>query len=558
MKLIGKRALVQISDSVVLAIFLLMLCSGVYLLNTQQPLYWVDLLYDDAYYYLGVARGLIESRGSSFLPPFETNGYQPLWLLILWASGTVFGGSDHSLALQMYVIAFLATLAFAYASKKQYHCYFPALILAVTFSSIMLAGLETALIPVLFIAYMASSRWQMKGLIGSLLFLARLDALSLVAARDLYSLVKGEKIDLKPYLIIVPTVLIYFLINHAYFGTPVPISGLSKSIGNITGENFRVILAYIVQAKTPALLLIAVAAYRFSFSLKFELKYMREISIATIALCCCITYYTLNSGWPVLWGWYFWPILLISYYLCLELVDVFISHQRARIGAQLLVIPAVALIAIYCFSPSLDRITERLAMLNLARTGGKPEATFATKNLELVQFAHANIPKGTYLAMGDRAGSFGFFLGGDYKFLHTEGLVGPQSYYQAMKKNAGAGFFSGQNIDYLIADREQYLEDGQFVGVIEPIQGLSSHVGPYLICYDKAAIVLDQSYGVNQRYVFSSQHRAACPAAMKDQFNHLRDQYAGIRDFSLPSEPGGKRMALLLAKLSQRKAALGL
>src|SRR4051812_33860645 len=42
-----------------------------------------DLIFDDAYYYLGVARNIPEGNGSSFGNLVETNGYQPLWLLIL-------------------------------------------------------------------------------------------------------------------------------------------------------------------------------------------------------------------------------------------------------------------------------------------------------------------------------------------------------------------------------------------------------------------------------------------------------------------------------------------
>jgi hypothetical protein len=44
------------------------------------------------------------------------------------------------------------------------------------------------------------------------------------------------------------------------------------------------------------------------------------------------------------------------------------------------------------------------------------------------------IPENSLFAMGDRAGSFGFFLGNKFRFLHTEGLVGPTAYYKALAK----------------------------------------------------------------------------------------------------------------------------
>lgn len=51
----------------------------------QQPnlAYIVDLLYDDAYYYLQIAYNIANNSSSSFDGTTETNGYQPLWLLIL-------------------------------------------------------------------------------------------------------------------------------------------------------------------------------------------------------------------------------------------------------------------------------------------------------------------------------------------------------------------------------------------------------------------------------------------------------------------------------------------
>ena len=41
------------------------------------------LFYDDAYYYLGVARSLAAGAGSTFDGINSTNGYHPLWMWML-------------------------------------------------------------------------------------------------------------------------------------------------------------------------------------------------------------------------------------------------------------------------------------------------------------------------------------------------------------------------------------------------------------------------------------------------------------------------------------------
>jgi len=40
------------------------------------------LTFDDAYYYLGIARNLVDGHGSTFDQINLTNGYHPLWLLV--------------------------------------------------------------------------------------------------------------------------------------------------------------------------------------------------------------------------------------------------------------------------------------------------------------------------------------------------------------------------------------------------------------------------------------------------------------------------------------------
>src|SRR5262245_53952584 len=64
------------------AVVLVVLCLGIFAcLGPEERI--VFLLYDDAYYYLGVARHLAAGAGSTFDGLHATNGYHPLWCWML-------------------------------------------------------------------------------------------------------------------------------------------------------------------------------------------------------------------------------------------------------------------------------------------------------------------------------------------------------------------------------------------------------------------------------------------------------------------------------------------
>jgi len=520
----------NVLDYCSIGFLLLFFLLGIYLICARSPIVWVDLFFDDAYYYMGIARNLAEGNGSMFLPPFKTNGYQPLWLLLLSGSASIFGTSDRSLAIQIYTFCFVCVFLFAYASKIRYGYYFPAIFCSLLYRIVMLFGMETALLPVFFIFFMESSSWKKRGVAASAIFLTRLDALSVVIARDVYAYLMKEKSDVKHYRILIPVILLYFAVNYLLFGTPIPVSGLAKSTGNIPGENVYLLVGYfaslnkVVKLLFIILLLMLIGRGGISFSFR------KELSVLAMA------YYTINSGWP-LWPWYYWPTFLILFYLCLESLEYLkaLALGNATIGLMSFSSMVLILIFNYIFRPIIVDVSERVSLLNI------PEKSlgdsFGRKNVELVDYVkRTRVKQGTFFAMGDRAGSFGFFLGNKFDFIHTEGIVGPYAYYKAMSHGQGKEYVDSLPIKYYIGDRERFIEDGGIIGAIEPIHGLSSHIGPYLICFEKASIVLDQSYEGNKRYVFDYQSQVHCPASIEEQYQKLKSQYLGISQFTLPSE----------------------
>lgn len=536
-------------DALAFCILFVLYAAGAWAIATRSPIIWVDHIYDDAYYYLGVVRNLAEGRGSVFLPPFLTNGYQPLWTLVLWLTASMLGTSDISLALQIYTCSFIAALAFALLSKRYFGNAFLAIAFSISLPYINLLGMETCLIPPLVLVFFKTSNWLGKGFLGSLIFLSRLDGLALVISRDIIDVARGEKADLRHYLIIIPVLGFYFWLNFHQFGTPVPISGLAKSVGNISGENWGVALQYLTYCRYAAVL----AVVAFIIKGKEPLPFKRELQVLCLTLAMCIGYYSLRSGWPI-WGWYAWPAFLIMLILAQGILDITLAKINASAPQPVALKYGLTLVAVlsicYSLMPTLGFAKDRMHLFREALANHVDTQTFGRRNVELAHyFLDRKTAPNTMFAMGDRAGSFGFFLGSDMRFMHTEGLVGPYAYLKSMQKDEGKQFLESLPIDFFIVDREAYLEDSDTIGVAEPNQGLSAHIGPYLLCFPKSSITLDQSYNGNKRYVFDFRKRMACPDTFEKQFGGMRDTYQGIRKFSQPSRYAKDN---LLSKIARR------
>ena len=515
-----------------------------------NELYWVNLIYDDAYYYLGIARNLVENQTSRFAAPFNTNGYQPLWLVLLSISASIFGTGANAMALEIFCCSVFLLLSFFYISKKTFRYGWPAVYTALAFPSVTLQGLETALLPTLIVLYFSKKGDYARGVIGSLLFLTRLDAISILVARDAYKVVSNTDNTYKHWLIILPVSFTYFGINFAIYGSALPVSGLAKSVGNSIGENVLPIVFFAYSSIGIVLAFLGIVLHK---KLAFNVAgflYKEQIISGLVSIGICAIYYGLFSGWSI-WGWYYWPIMMSYFFLAQEFcalaspkqcfIDRGISHKKTKphpsqlwisifVGCILFVPKTPVFLSTFLgyFTPLL----ESQGILSMRSSSGRENIKLANK------FSALGISQDSFLAMGDRAGSFGYFLGSDYKFFHTEGLVANKLYLDALRSGLGAEYFESLGITHLIVDRESYFEDENTIGVAEPIQGLSAHIGPYLICFTKGSQI-DEVVSPNnnsRRLVFLMSSKISCPNRMNDEFIELRKRYCGLRAHSHPTE----------------------
>jgi hypothetical protein len=227
------------------AVVLVVLSLGTFAcLGPQERI--VFLLYDDAYYYLGVARHLAQGAGSTFDGLNATNGYHPLWcwiLVPLVAAAKDPGMASRVTGLLWFALAACVPLALWWALRPRTG---PA---GATLAAVLLGlqpwlppglarpnGLETPLYALLICLF--AGAWERAGprpslgktfLLGLLLgttILARFDAGLLAVAAAALLLARGRVVQVVVLALAAALVAGPSLAwNRARFGSPLPVSG---------------------------------------------------------------------------------------------------------------------------------------------------------------------------------------------------------------------------------------------------------------------------------------------------------------------------------------------
>jgi hypothetical protein len=390
---------------------------------------WLVFVQDDLLYYLKVAQNLAHGHGSTFNGVVPTNGYQPLWFLILTGLSRVtedprailafLAGSDFLAAL----VTFLLARSLLRSTGVRPLAVFALAAWTTLYSlTLFFYGMETTLtVPIMFAVLWLLRRtaWLERspfhtfalGLLFSAMVLSRIDTL-IFGALLLAGLILSPSLRplLKPRLLaglavgMLP-IAAYFIINHVFFHTWMPVSGMAKELkfGKIPSlEPWRVFFhplagAYAVLMLFAVLLLLRNRA-RFA-------PIDRVLFISAI-LFPFVYYFVLSvvSDWT-LWGWYMYPL-------------------RAAVLVSFIIL---------CATPSFAALFNRTAvatLMVLSVLGGlatmrwtRQQADIYQASVEIVDFSRAH--PGVY-AMGDRAGRVAYLL--DQPVIQTEGLMMDRDY----------------------------------------------------------------------------------------------------------------------------------
>lgn len=431
--------------------------AGVFLFAAAtQPLSSrIGMLHDDAYFYLGVARHLAAGHGSTFNGIEPTNGYHPLWLLLVTALARVTSDRSRLVLLVQAVsgVVWSLTVLELYRIGKALHrqlatAFAAFAVVATCINAFRLSfnGMESGLV-VLTLVSIARSWLVDTGPSGAerrslslklaVLVLCRLDMVFLVGAIVIVRARRaraGKRLLREVFIEAWPAGVVtiaYLLVNLAIFQTPLPVSAQAKGLGAPFWN--AGILATFLHRAWPALLLGA-AAWE-AVRRRPDLARWRPLMAYVAALWGGTAIWLLLLATVTSYGlppWYLVGLPALMVFSLAVLADAVGSA-----GATARRILAAGTAALLC-----------LAGLFLVGGPGRDASihdAFVEQAPADAARVDALIPAGAVMAMGDRSGAFGYFS--HHPLVQLEGLVASAKYLHALRTGQVHAFLAAEHVN---------------------------------------------------------------------------------------------------------------
>ena len=463
---------------------------------------------DDAFYYFGVARHVADGDGSTFNGLDPTNGYHPLWLLVLVPVFLVVKGKA-----ALVVVTLVSSALFVGSGRLLDRigadtgrpglsacCAMPLLLVGTVGPAFWFSGMETGL--VLFgLLWLAEAYVRTGGFTGSwfttrhacgvgvllaLVALARLDAVFMLAPLAVLVAAGWHAAGL-PWLRFglvafgIPSAVLagYAALNLALFHTAVPVSGQVKALGSTgvnTGDLGRFFASPVVFGVPSMLGAVAVAVVVGALAARAPRPLGSAARFGAVVLLgelLAVGYYALMSSWP-LWPWYF-PAAPLAVALA---APALLDRWAGGVPVRTLVVVAVCVMCAATIS-------------GVREAGGRaPRSAFVAAGPRVAAELDALAPAGP-VAMGDRSGSVGYHL--HRPLVQLEGLVESAGYLDALTGGRVPAFLAAHRVVfYARGDREPGQPDSRQPGCTrftEPQQGGGTK---FAITVCRADLVLDE------------------------------------------------------------------
>jgi hypothetical protein len=431
---------------------------------------------DDAFYYLNIAKNIINHSFSSFDGLTETNGYQPLWLFILVILGKIINiDSNFSFFIILVLLPILCTSFGAYflcsallSVNNSYKKYLFIIIpyyfyIALPISS---RGMESCLIflffPLFFLTLIKflneTNQWTALYVAfwGSLLILSRLDTIILVGSIYILCIIISIKnknlIKILVFFLVgsLPLIL-YLAYNYTQFGNFIPISGQAKGLKSVSffispGALSSIKKRIIADKHLQFQLLIILSTMPLLIKNLVVKKRAFDYALFLITIFPFIYFpiTSMRSDWG-LWFWYFYPIMLsssVSFAILTSSLCKYFKFSSSKI--------TYILIIIFIFYSSYQGFRIYSHRYNYSKV--HPVLCAA---LKIKTFSIQN--PGIY-AMGDRSGAVGYLL--SYPLIQLEGLVCDTAMINNISSQKNLiDVLAEYNVDYYIATKPIYKRD---------------------------------------------------------------------------------------------------
>lgn len=421
---------------------------------------------DDAFYYLEIASNIGQGAGSTFDGINLTNGYHPLWQLLLGLVAVVIQSRWG-----LVVTAVLIQCALVcYSWTVLYRLLFPrgdqgTLILAgvvavgLTWNyyaaKTVINGLESALYLATSVTLLArfarsctddgetvaSAAWM--GILASLVILSRLDGVFYVAGVALtwvvfrWSNVRRGKLHLFVFCLIPAVVLVvYMTVNQQVFGLWMPVSGYIKRFVLPTGPTTTTMFAFC------ALFGATLLATRISLG-AWPVRLREARAAAVVTLSAVILIYQADAwlvrGRLVPEIWYLAQHLLWAFMLSVLVAHrVLVVDQRwIRRSVTVAFVAAAALGIVATWGIRLQRVSY----------------DHAVAVREAAEWINEHLPQDAVIGSWD-CGILGFYA--DPPVVNLDGLVNSANYLQHLQRGTTLDFMDKGGMRYVA----QYYKDG--------------------------------------------------------------------------------------------------
>ncbi len=395
---------------------------------------------DDFFYYLKIAINLAAGHGSTFDGIHLTNGYHPLWLLVLTGLLKFLSVQQTLFAVPgLICISALATYVFALGCFRRvvrdlFLASIGGVVIAFSALHLIFGGMEIVLtlplaLGLCYFRTRPSFKWKpstalLYGFLASLVVLSRLDSIFFIAPLFALEVLWATGVPwsrrigtgLLAAVGMLP-IVIYVAANLHYFHVLTPISGMAKqlrihhafSMQPVIGLATAMSLTHRLMIVPPTLLLLCLAVGCLSVrGWKGLPQSYRPLATALMLLPVLqIASLSWISDWPI-FEWYFYTFILAEVGAGLVLFTQELRLPRRVIDLK---VPVVALLVIVMVADMSSRL----------RNSKHPERPFFSMyygSAAIASFASRH--PGIY-AMGDRAGMPGYFLSSP--LIQIEGLV---------------------------------------------------------------------------------------------------------------------------------------
>ncbi|MGQ9584203.1 MAG: hypothetical protein ACUVXG_02230 [Anaerolineae bacterium] len=465
-------------------------------LGVRLAIAWLDVgallektLPDDAFYYFAIARNL--SRGSGFTVDglTQTNGFHPLWALLLVPCFWLFSGAGDlpiHVALSLAAALDVGTTGLVFlAVRRGTGDWLAALIAAFLYAfnpAVILQsvnGLETSLNMVLWAAFFHAylgvreskglGPWSLLGVLGGFTLLARTDSVFLLgfvaldllrqhrSVRSVAALGAGTALPLIPWL----------GWNQATFGTWLQSSGVAipyvahqhyllaraagvsllEALGSTLGTALvGGFLAFWQVAGVACIGLVLAWGVLFFYRSRLPRETLREV-LETVRPCGVSALAALALlGFHVLYRWYPrpWYVVPLGYSAAL------LAGPAVRVAGRNL-LPVTS--RWRSFTPGVVAFLALVMSLQWGRNWPAGLYPWQADFRFAAQWASRSLPKGAVVGAFN-AGVQGYY--GTHTVVNLDGVVDPQA-YQAMRQNALHAYALQREVGYLI-DHRNYVE----------------------------------------------------------------------------------------------------